>query len=630
MIVMVSQKLVSKFENSDADGVVVEVKRPNNCNSSSYYSTPMVLSDTDEYHAIFKNKLHQVRMVVAFSHALGVKVGGSSAQVPSIQEWGEPDYDILIVILLGILASTLYFVHWYSVIFGNSCKTRALDYLGSELFKSSSIVYACCSPHILEERVVLLENGTPFLFDLVSYGVNLRVLWDDLSGTKNYKWLGIEYNLHPRILELMGDGFQCVLASKGLLLLCDVRTPMVPLLCWAHDLDNPCFIDVIRSQFRDDTYQWATKSYFYIILGSFWNCEFKLFCYGPSSANEGYDSLLYFLSDDEYEIHKRFNYVNLDYFHGYLNDNLVEGLGSKMQKSHKDFQQKESFTLDFHEILCEKLTVLSCTFFCPNNISLPISICEVSSRQMWETFPLDLLLLAFSSHFELLDVAFDDMTMPMEFSVVSDLPQLPSFLLGEPSCRNIKWSHKMQLVGPILPLPILLALYEFRNGCPNSEKMFNEVMRVITEMAILDFCLLNNDESPLLLMIWVNSLRPKQFLLYYPAVGKARGNWIYNDLKFTTMITKVHKVADPNDTIDSVGLELFDDLCPIEFKFDVTIKTFVLMNALCLIEESVFMVILLKIQELFLSLILEDKDHFEVDVFDTSQSEYQAKRYVFL
>ncbi|MBA0648389.1 hypothetical protein Goklo_016119, partial [Gossypium klotzschianum] len=70
------------------------------------------------------------------------------------------------------------------------------------------------------------------------------------------------------------------------------------------------------------------------------------------------------------------------------------------------------------------------------------------------------------------------------------------------------------------------------------------------------------------------------------------------------MITKVHKLTDPNDIMDSVGLELFDDLCPIEFKFDVTIKNFVLVNALCLIEEWVFMVILLKIQELFLSLIL--------------------------
>ncbi|MBA0725466.1 hypothetical protein Golax_022054 [Gossypium laxum] len=27
---------------------------------------------------------------------------------------------------------------------------------------------------------------------------------------------------------------------------------------------------------------------FCIILGSFWNCEFKLFCYGPYLVNEGF------------------------------------------------------------------------------------------------------------------------------------------------------------------------------------------------------------------------------------------------------------------------------------------------------------------------------------------------------
>ncbi|KAK5839563.1 hypothetical protein PVK06_008364 [Gossypium arboreum] len=215
---MVPKTLVSKFENGDADGGVVEVKRLNNRSYLSSYSTPMVLSDMDEYHAIFKNKLHQVCMIVAFSHASVVKAGGSSAQVeiqalqsdlmfkvPSIQEQGEPNY-------------------------------------GSELFKNSSIVYACCSPLIPEESVVLLEN----------VGDDQFLAFSKAGAT----------------------GFQCVLASKGLLLLCDVRTPMVPLLYWAHDLDNPCFIDVIRllklrSQSRNETYQWATKSYFCIMLDHF-------------------------------------------------------------------------------------------------------------------------------------------------------------------------------------------------------------------------------------------------------------------------------------------------------------------------------------------------------------------------
>ncbi|MBA0758288.1 hypothetical protein Gotri_021298 [Gossypium trilobum] len=81
----------------------------------------------------------------------------------------------------------------------------------------------------------------------------------------------------------------------------------------------------------------------------------------------------------------------------------------------------------------------------------------------------------------------------------------------------------------------------------------NEVIRVIVEMIVSDFCLLNNDE--------IVSL----------AYDKNE-------------ITKVHKVTNPNGTMDSIGLEIFDDLCPIEFKFDVPIMNFVLMDALCLIE----------------------------------------------
>ncbi|KAH1096646.1 hypothetical protein J1N35_013567 [Gossypium stocksii] len=344
------------------------------------------------------------------------------------------------------------------------------------------------------------------------------------------------------------------------------------------------------------------------------------------------DSLLYSSNDDEDEFPKRFKCLNLDYLRSYLNDNLTEGLGSRMQKSHKDFQQKESINLDFYEILYEKLTVCRfgqfksspALFVLFNNISLPTSIYGGASSQIWATFPWKLLLLAFSSYPKSLDVPFDDMTMPLDFSVVPDLPHLPLFLLGKPSCRNIKCSHKMQpndsLVGHVLP--ILLAVHEFCNGCPNLEKMcgfsldvefgfrFNEVMRVTMEMVVSYFCLLNNDETVFLANdrdeIWTNSQRPKQFLLYHPVVGEARGNRIYNNVKFTTMITKVHKVTDPNDTMDSiVGLELFNDICPIEFKFDVLVMNFVLADVLCLIEKWVFMVILLKIQALFLTLIIE-------------------------
>ncbi|MBA0700907.1 hypothetical protein Goari_000117, partial [Gossypium aridum] len=113
--------------------------------------------------------------------------------------------------------------------------------------------------------------------------------------------------------------------------------------------------------------------------------------------------------------------------------------------------------------------------------------------------------------------------MPLKFLVAPDLPQLPPFLLGKPSRRKIKWSLKIH--------------------------------RVAAEMIVLDSSLLNNDETV--------SLTDDMDEMWY----------------------QVHKVIDPKYTMDSVGLKLFDDLCPIELKFDVPILNFVLMYALCLIEE---------------------------------------------
>ena len=83
------------------------------------------------------------------------------------------------------------------------------------------------------------------------------------------------------------DGFCFALASNSLLVLCDVWKPMMPLLQWVHGLDNPCHINVfrlleLRSNSKDDTYRWASESGFCIILGSFRNYEFNLFCYGPT------------------------------------------------------------------------------------------------------------------------------------------------------------------------------------------------------------------------------------------------------------------------------------------------------------------------------------------------------------
>ncbi|KAL6293633.1 hypothetical protein ACE6H2_001775 [Prunus campanulata] len=81
------------------------------------------------------------------------------------------------------------------------------------------------------------------------------------------------------------DDFHFVLGSDTLLLVCDVCKPLMPMLEWAHGLDKPSFVDVLRlselrSQLRDDKFN--SDSGFCIIVGSFWNCEFSIFCYGPS------------------------------------------------------------------------------------------------------------------------------------------------------------------------------------------------------------------------------------------------------------------------------------------------------------------------------------------------------------
>ncbi|RYR26158.1 hypothetical protein Ahy_B02g060317 isoform B [Arachis hypogaea] len=60
----------------------------------------------------------------------------------------------------------------------------------------------------------------------------------------------------------------------------------MPVLQWMHNIDDPCYITVLslstlRSHSREDTFKLASEYGYCIILGSFWNCEFSLFCYGP-------------------------------------------------------------------------------------------------------------------------------------------------------------------------------------------------------------------------------------------------------------------------------------------------------------------------------------------------------------
>ncbi|KAI3680928.1 hypothetical protein L6452_35707 [Arctium lappa] len=59
-----------------------------------------------------------------------------------------------------LLASTYYFVHYFSVRIrreDSGVIRPGLELLGNKLFKSSAIVHACWSPHLPEESLMLLE-----------------------------------------------------------------------------------------------------------------------------------------------------------------------------------------------------------------------------------------------------------------------------------------------------------------------------------------------------------------------------------------------------------------------------------------------------------------------------------------
>ncbi|KAI3801885.1 hypothetical protein L1987_30002 [Smallanthus sonchifolius] len=243
-----------------------------------------------------------------------------------------------------LLVSTTNSVHYYKIRIRKEHYgkiTPGLELVDNKLFKSSIVVHACWSPHIPEESFVLLENGDLFLFDLDSFsgpttpsqrltGKKVKVLWEEYVDFEKGGWLSCDFSWHPRILIVVHssavflvdsrsenynitpllkldtrhskndrflafsiggpDRFYFTLATNHMVFLCDIRKPMIPVLRWAHNLANPSYIFVsslseLRSLSEDATYNRASETGYGILLGSFWNCEFSLFCYGPGPGS---------------------------------------------------------------------------------------------------------------------------------------------------------------------------------------------------------------------------------------------------------------------------------------------------------------------------------------------------------
>lgn len=235
-----------------------------------------------------------------------------------------------------LLACNMYAANWFSVRSSFNSNKPTLVFMGSKKFTSSMVAHACWNPHLPGECVVLLESGALFLFDMDSCldtrfrGKRISVVWDELGELAGSGWFSCEFSWHPRILVLANtkaiyvvdlrygkcqqscllrinmlemsdclhekdkfvvfskagsDGFLYTVASEQWLFLCDVRKPLMPVLRWAHNLHEPRYMTVLslcelRSN-PQDKHAGASG----IILGSFWNKEFNLFCYGrPQSA----------------------------------------------------------------------------------------------------------------------------------------------------------------------------------------------------------------------------------------------------------------------------------------------------------------------------------------------------------
>lgn len=230
-----------------------------------------------------------------------------------------------------------------------------LDHLGCadlKMLRGNAVASACWSPHLSEECLVLLENGDLLLFEMVrsislvsgNNGVVKKKMHVSLadklgiqkeeSGDQGRRWFGCEFSWHPRIfiashlnevflvdtrssgvpnvscllkLDMLSvaknngffaisragsDGFFFTVTTRNLLLLFDVRRPLMPVLRWAHGIRNPRYMTVfslsdLRANAKDTEYKVASETGYCVMLGSFWDNEFDLFCYGPDVNANG-------------------------------------------------------------------------------------------------------------------------------------------------------------------------------------------------------------------------------------------------------------------------------------------------------------------------------------------------------
>lgn len=336
--------------------------------------------------------------------------------------------------------------------------------------------------------------------------------------------------------------------------------------------------------------------------------------------------------DQEDTVYSPHVITKFDYLFGCLSGNLANIFAAKLQnscqnraKTKYDSVKTVYCTQASRELICNMLkaagmdqigsppTILNVL----NGISLPTSIYEIASEIIWAGLSLDLLQLAF---FRYVDIIKGQRKMCLEFLDIPALPnvQFPPFFLRKPSQRGEKWWSKWSrgagLVGPALPIQVLVTLQQLERNESSSEAKeeadgnlceaemayrCNEVTKVVDNLVHneADSVSLSDDNDK-----WVASQEMQDknpFLMYesqaflnttslcrerntdagYSAevqtghvdqelTPQAMPEFVYEGKKFTTFISRKQKVATSDAGIEQVGLEMFDDLSPVQLKFD--------------------------------------------------------------
>lgn len=190
------------------------------------------------------------------------------------------------------------------------------------------------------------------------------------------------------------------------------------------------------------------------------------------------NSIIYWKSEDD-RVFNRYNFFRLFYLHDYMNSNLLNALA--MQNSllnHKETNQV-SLSHDMVELISNilKFSDVSISDFV-SDASIPTNIFEITSRRVLSCIQADHLPLVFKKYSDLFG---NQRESSFEFLEVPNcLPhnRLLPFFVGKPSIRSEKWSSKASpgvgLVGPVLPLSVILALQQIDRKISDSSDAMDE------------------------------------------------------------------------------------------------------------------------------------------------------------